>query len=207
KMLVYITAITVPLFILIFCYHALIVPQLGPQPSEPFRIILEQIYIIVNGGTILLAGFHLMKNPAILKEQIIQKEKPEKISEAVDENIQKLHQLIEDEKVHLDHNLSEKLLAEKLGIQAYLLSRLLNDHLGMTFRQFVNEKRIGFAKELLSKPENHDLTIFAVAVDSGFNSESVFYVNFKKYTGMTPTQFKKECIRQHKLSKETALRG
>lgn len=89
-----------------------------------------------------------------------------------------------------DTELNESELADRLGIKSYLLSKFLNEKLGKSFNEFINEKRIEKAKKLLEKKENQDLTIFAIAVDSGFGTESSFYSNFKKYTGMTPNQYK-----------------
>jgi AraC-like DNA-binding protein len=49
-------------------------------------------------------------------------------------------------------------------------------------------------KRLLKSEKSKDLTLFAIAIDSGFSSESVFYTNFKKYVGMTPNQYKKKAL-------------
>jgi AraC-like DNA-binding protein len=104
----------------------------------------------------------------------------------------KLIKLIAENKIHTNSELNEKTLAQALDIPPYMLSQLLNENIGKSFSEFINELRIEEAQRILSDPKNHDLTMYAVAVDSGFRSESVFYPNFKKYTGLTPTQFKKQ---------------
>ncbi len=42
-------------------------------------------------------------------------------------------------------------------------------------------------------------TNYAVALESGFRSESVFYVNFKKLVGTTPVKYRKSCMMQGAL--------
>ncbi len=101
---------------------------------------------------------------------------------------------INEKKLYLDTELNEHKLAQKLDIRPYLLSKFLNDELGKSFSQFIKEKRIEEAKKLLQKSENQNLTIFSIAIDSGFKSESSFYANFKEATGMTPNQYKKQFL-------------
>ena len=48
------------------------------------------------------------------------------------------------------------------------------------------------AKELLI--EEKDKTILDIAFQSGFNSKSVFNTAFKKFTTLTPSQYKKQKI-------------
>ena len=47
----------------------------------------------------------------------------------------------------------------------------------------------GEAKRLLLET---DLSVIDVAYESGFNSKSTFYTEFKKQTGHTPGQFRTE---------------
>jgi AraC-like DNA-binding protein len=115
----------------------------------------------------------------------------------IDENeasnhVTRLEKLMEDEKIYLDPQLNEKMLADKLNLQSYYLSKLMNEYIKCSFNEYINKARIEETKRLLKSEKTRDLTLFAIAVDSGFNSESVFYSNFKKYVGMTPNQYKKQ---------------
>lgn len=101
----------------------------------------------------------------------------------------KLQQLIETEKLHLNPDVSLRLLAGELGIHANQLSWLLNDDFGKNFNEFINHYRLEEFKTLAKLPENAHLTIMSIAYDCGFNSKTVFNTYFKKEMGLTPKQF------------------
>jgi AraC-like DNA-binding protein len=88
----------------------------------------------------------------------------------------------------LDENLSLPQLAECLGISPHQLSQFLNTRLNKNFKMFVNEYRIGKAKELLI--QDKDAKVFAIALDAGFKSKSTFNAAFLKVTGTTPSEYR-----------------
>lgn len=51
---------------------------------------------------------------------------------------------------------------------------------------------------MLANPENRKLTILEILYEVGFNSKSVFNTAFKKYTGMTPTDYRKIALNRNK---------
>ena len=59
------------------------------------------------------------------------------------------------------------------------------------FLDFINQKRIKRAEEMLGGPTFSQYTILAIAHEVGFNSKSAFYTAFKKFTGHTPTTYRK----------------
>jgi AraC-like DNA-binding protein len=106
--------------------------------------------------------------------------------------IQRLLQLMEEEKCYLQSRLSLKDLADKLDLSENNLSQLINEGMQKTFYDFVNEYRVEEVKRKILNPKNAHLTLLGIAFESGFNSKSSFNLIFKKFTGQTPTQFKKE---------------
>ena len=70
------------------------------------------------------------------------------------------------------------------------LSQIINERLNKNFFELVNAHRIKEAKKRLLDPDAEPLTILAIAFEVGFNSKSAFNAAFKKYTRMTPTQFR-----------------
>jgi len=113
----------------------------------------------------------------------------------VKEHTKKLAHLMEMEKAYRDEKLTLLSLAEKLSILRYQLSFILNDHLKNNFNDYINSYRIEEAKKILGNSEAEDKTIGAIAIDVGFNSQTTFYKTFKKYTGMTPNQYRKETLK------------
>lgn len=168
-----------------------------PSVVAQIRYLVQLNYILFSSSIILITIYFPVKYPKILSgDPLVKGVTPTDFPEGK-EYSESLYKLIEEECIHLDSELNEKVLADRLGIHSYLLSRLLNDYIGKSFSQFINEKRVEAAQQMLKSKHNSKLTNFAVAVDSGFRSESVFYVNFKKITGMTPSQYKKS-VQQEK---------
>lgn len=80
-------------------------------------------------------------------------------------------------------------VADELDISTHKLSQLLNDNLGKSFTQYLNEWRTEEAKKLIQI--SNQFTLEAIGLEAGFSSRSTFYSAFKKMTGKTPAQFKK----------------
>lgn len=88
----------------------------------------------------------------------------------------------------------EDLTAEALSRQVYVspqyLSRLFARYLGCSVYEYVTSYRITKAKELLLT--RRDRKIQEIAQDVGYADSSHFIVMFKKLTGMTPAQFRRQ---------------
>lgn len=92
---------------------------------------------------------------------------------------------------YLDSSLTIQDLSEQLKMPVKELSALINLYMDKHFFDFINEYRIEKAKEILKDPSQKDLTILEILYQVGFNSKSSFSTSFKKYTGKTPTEFRK----------------
>jgi AraC-like DNA-binding protein len=98
----------------------------------------------------------------------------------------------EKEKPFLDGKLSLSEVAQHMNISVNHLSQVINEQLRMTFFDFVNSYRVDEVKARLSSPDVKNFTLLGIAYDSGFNSKSSFNSIFKKFTGLTPSQFAKQ---------------
>ena len=96
---------------------------------------------------------------------------------------------MENEKMYLAPDLKVGELAVSLGCTPHKLSQFLASQFGQNFNDFINSYRVEEVKRRISTGEVRSKTIASIAFDCGFNSLSVFNSAFKKFTGMTPSQF------------------
>jgi AraC-like DNA-binding protein len=105
------------------------------------------------------------------------------------ELVNKIRKYMVIEKPYLDRELTIYDLSNQLKISRHTLSEVINEHMGMNFYNLVNEYRIKEVKERLKSEDYTNLTILAIAYDSGFNSKSSFNTVFKEKTGQTPSEY------------------
>ncbi|WP_154222249.1 helix-turn-helix domain-containing protein [Marinicella rhabdoformis] len=101
----------------------------------------------------------------------------------------KLGQLMNQEALYLDPTLTIGKLSMKSGYPEYLVSLVINQLHNQSFREYINQLRVEAAKWQLQQPDNKK-TIIEIAFDCGFTAKSTFNTSFKKYTQMTPSEFK-----------------
>jgi AraC-like DNA-binding protein len=104
----------------------------------------------------------------------------------------RLMETMQEKKLYLDCDLTLRELAAEAGLSYHQTSQVINGQMNQRFFSFVNNYRIGLAKELMADPKTRKMAIVDLAVEVGFKSKSSFYDAFKKVTQITPTQFKKE---------------
>ena len=80
-------------------------------------------------------------------------------------------------------------LVEGTGFSKHRISELLNNELGKSFYDVINEYRVNEAIKLLDEGKHKDYTLEHIAEKSGFNSKATFYRIFKKNTGKTPNKY------------------
>ena len=107
----------------------------------------------------------------------------------VSDLVNKIRKYMVIEKPYLDRELTIYDLSNQLKISKHILSEVINEHMGMNFYNLVNEYRIKEVKERMESDDYRQLTILAIAYDSGFNSKSSFNTIFKEKTGQTPSEY------------------
>lgn len=163
----------------------------GFQASWYFHsfVIAESVYIF-------LIGFLALKHPTILPETLVSHDNPKyensSLTPRVAERLaSRLKDLMESEELYLDNDLKLNNLASRLNVNSHHLSQVINDQLGVSFYELINNSRIEKAKCYLQDPEC-DMTILDIAFAVGFNNKTSFNNAFKKYVGMTPSQFRNQ---------------
>lgn len=97
---------------------------------------------------------------------------------------------MENEKLHEDPEFTLQQLSHKLQIPSYQVSQAINDGMKKNFYELVNGYRVEEAKRLLADDRNRNYTILSVGFEAGFNSKTTFNTVFKKFTGLTPTEYR-----------------
>jgi len=102
-----------------------------------------------------------------------------------DEVLEILNTLI-DKKIFLNNKLSLQQLSLLIGTNKTYLSQVINREYHKNFNDFINELRIEHAIDLIQKGKINLSGIYDLA---GFNSSATFYRAFKKYKGVSPTDY------------------
>lgn len=119
------------------------------------------------------------------RKSTLRKEDKEKIA-------QQIKCYIESNRAYLNPNISLLDLSSSLNINSKFISQTINEKFNQNFFEFINSYRIKYAKELMKDSERKERRILEILYESGFNSKSAFNNAFKKFTGLTPSQYKNQ---------------
>lgn len=91
---------------------------------------------------------------------------------------------------HLSEPLTLDTVAEAFSITPVYLSSWFKKNLGVNFLNYISAARMERASELLCQP--NPPKIYEVALAVGIDNTATFIRQFKKHTGLTPSQYQKE---------------
>ena len=106
-----------------------------------------------------------------------------------DPKVKELVELMNREKPYLEQELTLGELAFQLNMHSHQLSKMLNESIGKSFFEFINDYRVEEFKKLAVNPKNKHISILGLAMEAGFNSKATFNRYFKSATGLTPSEF------------------
>ena len=106
---------------------------------------------------------------------------------------QKLIQTIVDEidrciESRKDEDLTLNVLSQKLGYSEFHTTRKFKEIAGMSFRDYLRQRKLAFA---LKEVRDSDKSLLNIAVDYGFSSHEAFTRSFKEMYGVTPAAYRK----------------
>lgn len=90
---------------------------------------------------------------------------------------------------HLAEDVSLVSLGDHVGLSPAYLSRIYKEITGVSINQYVANKRISMAKELLA---DETIRMQTIAEQIGLRSASYFTHYFKRHTGITPQEYRKK---------------
>ena len=158
--------------------------------------------ILTCGAVVIvyILAYLALKNSAPLESEQLPVRKKYETSKLTPEQsaryLRRLTHAMETDKVYTDGNLTLQKLSARLSIPAQHLSQVVNEQLNQTILDFINMYRIEEVKRRLVSPEMEHMSILAIAEGVGFNSKSSFNAVFKKYTNLTPSEFRSAALKQ-----------
>ncbi len=106
------------------------------------------------------------------------------------EILQNVDNLMQEQRLFLESNITIDKLAALIKTQPQYLSQAINQYREVNFYEFIAGYRIEFAKqELRDSPSK---SILDIAMSAGFNAKSTFNLTFKKMIGLTPSAYRKQ---------------
>lgn len=98
--------------------------------------------------------------------------------------------LMSREQLYKENNLKLETLADKLKSNRHFVSQVINQYYKANFFDFINSNRIDEAKRLLAG--DHEMNIIEIAYAVGYNNKVTFNTVFKRFTGVTPSEYRKK---------------
>lgn len=104
-------------------------------------------------------------------------------------------QLIESEKLYLNPELDQKLIAKMLNSNKSYIYKAINTNSNLNFKGIINYYRIEESKRLIQQLmlEKKQVDFTFIMQLSGFNSKASFYRIFKMLVGMSPIEYTAKC--------------
>ena len=103
-----------------------------------------------------------------------------------------LTKMMEEKKLYHESELTLFSLAGYLQVHPNHLSQIINQHRNQNFFDYVNELRVNDVKEALLSGKYDTHSLLGIGFEFGFNSKASFNRAFKKFTGMTPGEYKRD---------------
>ena len=110
-----------------------------------------------------------------------------------DANIENCAYVIQDIEKYIEENLDKKLsltdIAESIHMNKSYISRMFKEKAGENLFDYINKRKIEKAKQLI---KNNELRMYEIALNVGMEDTAYFSRVFKKYEGISPSEYQKE---------------
>jgi AraC-like DNA-binding protein len=166
-----------------------------------YQMEIDYVMLLITSFSIYAIGYTAIGNPELFRalpdlefvKEIEQNQNPARNNQRHPEIKEKLLLYMETNKPFLKSDLKISELADSLSVPYYQLSQTINDEFLVSFYDFVNKYRVEEARKLLVE-DDRNYKILAIAYEVGFNSKATFNRVFKKFTGLTPSEFREKSL-------------
>lgn len=149
-----------------------------PLSPSTHSLITDKIFRANNNLLEMKACFYLICSEVIDQTDILDNKKSD---------YELLHETLNYIQDNFTNNISLKSVSLELGYSYNYLSKYLNNMLGLSFVDFINENRINYALYLLKNTED---SITDIAYVCGYSSIRSFNRNFLNLMNMTPKAYR-----------------
>ncbi|MBR8537530.1 AraC family transcriptional regulator, partial [Carboxylicivirga sediminis] len=164
-----------------------------------FQKYFEFGNVLIYSAVGLIFTYSLISNPVVLHYDtslfnLSGKKKKEGTSLEKEEALyymSKLNKHMELARPYLNPDLSVQELAEQVKLTARIISEVVNNVIGQNFNDYINNYRIEEYKRLCADASKAHYTVLALGYEAGFKSKTTFNTAFKKFTGKTPSEYRK----------------
>jgi AraC-like DNA-binding protein len=156
--------------------------------------VTNYVNTIIMSAVIYFIAYRLVLNPALISPDFEKKYKSYMpfIGADGDKYISRLESLMEKNKIFTNPELKLAELSKEVGLPPHQVSKLINEKMGKSFTEYINELRVAEFIKRLKDHKYASYSIFGIALDVGFNSKSSFNTAFKKITGKSPSAYKSD---------------
>ena len=121
-----------------------------------------------------------------LKNQFPATQKEQTLSGDMEERMEKVCAFIRE---NFREEINRDVITGIIGLNSSTLSRAFNRYTGKTLPDYTNEFRVEEAKRLLGET---DMTVTRISINSGFDNLRTFNRAFKKFTGISPIEYREK---------------
>lgn len=108
--------------------------------------------------------------------------------------VERVSTAMESDKLFLNPRLTVEEFAAHVHMPPRQVSLVIKHQFGCNFLEYVNRYRVETAKIGLADPSNRGESVLDIASKSGFNSKATFNRFFKRFSGFTPTEYRRRCL-------------
>ncbi len=129
-----------------------------------------------------------IKEAKVLKKAQISDEEEKKL----DEVMRSIESEMDGNRYFLIQGYSINDFSKDIQVPVYQISKSINHFRGMSFIDFINQKRIQYCIQKFDNGEWLNYKVEAIAFECGFNSRNSFTIAFKKVQGVLPSNYREK---------------
>ena len=160
--------------------------------GEVLKVEYDYVVAVVMSSIIYYIGYYGYRHSVIFNRAKMGKiyQKSTLTDHSLEVLYQKVYTHLRSRKSYLQNDLRLADLAHEIGIGSHQLAQIIHQKAKASFPDFINKFRIEDAKALMKDPDLRETKIIHIAYGCGFNDKVSFNNAFKKFTGVSPSEYK-----------------